>query len=103
MKAILEKPIIVDMVQGEIHQAKISRSEPEWSLNLKKALALLFQAKIDSSSWLPSVDNQVNFLHIPSAGVILNINNCKYLHVDFGLFVNSSYVNDLKNHLLQPN
>ena len=59
MKVILEKPIVVEVVQGEIREAKISRAEPEWSLNMKKALALLFQAKIDSSSWLPSADNEV--------------------------------------------
>ena len=60
IKAILEKPIIVEVVQGEIRQAQISKTEPEWSVNMKKALALLFQAKVDSASWLPTADNQVN-------------------------------------------
>ena len=59
IKVILEKPIIVDVVQGEIRQAKISKAEPEWSVNMKKALALLFQTKINSASWLPTADNQV--------------------------------------------
>ena len=61
IKAILEKPIIIEIIQGEIRNAKISGAEPEWSVNMKKALALLFQTKIDSASWLPTEENQVNY------------------------------------------
>merc|ERR1711899_261495 len=59
IKAILEKPIIIEIIQGEIRNAKISGAEPEWSVNMKKALALLFQTKIDSASWLPTEENQI--------------------------------------------
>ena len=52
LRSLLEQPIVVELVRGEIRQARISREEPEWSVNFKKALALLFQAKVDSSSWL---------------------------------------------------
>jgi hypothetical protein len=37
------------MTNGEIHSAKISRDEPIWSVNFKKALALQFQTKYDVS------------------------------------------------------
>lgn len=57
-KQLLEQPIIFELVQGEIREAKISRDEPEWSVNFKKALALLFQTKFDAASWQPE-ENQV--------------------------------------------
>ncbi len=60
---ILSQPIEVELnQQGEIKQAKIVRSDPEWSVNLKKSLALLYQTKMDSSSW-QTQDNQVNAKH----------------------------------------
>ena len=37
------------MTNGEIHSAKISKEEPVWSVNFKKALALQFQTKYDVS------------------------------------------------------
>lgn len=37
------------MTNGEIHSAKISKGEPIWSVNFKKALALQFQTKYDVS------------------------------------------------------
>lgn len=59
LRRILEQPIIFELVRGEIREAKISREEPEWSVNFKKALALLFQAKVDTSSWMGE-ENQIN-------------------------------------------
>ena len=58
IQKILEQPIVFNLVQGEISQAKISKSEPQWSVNFKKALALLFQTKVDAASWKPE-ENQV--------------------------------------------
>jgi len=52
LKVILEQPIIVEFINGEIKEAQISKNEPEWSVNLKKGLALLFQAKVDVATWL---------------------------------------------------
>ena len=52
LQVILSQPIIVEFVNGEILEAQISKTEPEWSVNLKKGLALLFQAKIDVATWL---------------------------------------------------
>jgi hypothetical protein len=46
----MEKPIMITLVNGEIKSAKISRDEPVWSVNFKKALALQFQTKMDVSS-----------------------------------------------------
>ncbi len=57
-KQILEQPIIFELVEGEIREAKISKEEPEWAVNFKKALALLFQTKFDAASWQPE-ENQV--------------------------------------------
>nr|ADD73552.1 vitellogenin 2 [Paracyclopina nana] len=59
LKRILEQPIVFELARGEIREAKISREEPEWSVNFKKALALLFQAKVDTSSWMGE-ENQIN-------------------------------------------
>ena len=61
IRSLLEQPIVFELVRGEIRLAKISREEPEWSVNFKKALALLFQTKVDSSSWQPE-GNHVRFL-----------------------------------------
>ena len=60
IKLILEQPIVVEMCHrhGEFREAKVSATEPMWSINLKKALAVLFQTKFDTASWLPEV-NQV--------------------------------------------
>ena len=58
-RQILEQPIIFELVQGEIREAKISRDEPEWAVNFKKALALLFQTKFDAAAWEPE-RNQVS-------------------------------------------
>lgn len=55
---LLAQPIVVELVNGEIRQAQISREEPEWSINFKKALALLFQTKFDAAPWQPE-DNQI--------------------------------------------
>ena len=52
IKELLKKPIVFEVLRGEIREAKIARIEPEWSVNLKKSLAVLFQAKIDASSYL---------------------------------------------------
>ena len=52
LQVILSQPIIVEFVNGEILEAQISKTEPEWSVNLKKGLALLFQAKVDVATWL---------------------------------------------------
>ena len=61
LKVILEQPIIVEFINGEIKEAQISKNEPEWSVNLKKGLALLFQAKVDVATWLnEEAMNQVN-------------------------------------------
>ena len=60
IRSLLEQPIVFELVSGEIRLAKISREEPEWSVNFKKALALLFQTKVDSSSWQPE-GNHVRF------------------------------------------
>jgi len=58
-KQILEQPIIFELVEGEIREAKISKEEPEWAVNFKKALALLFQTKFDAASWQPE-ENQIS-------------------------------------------
>ena len=58
VKLILEQPIAVELLHGAIREAKVSSTEPVWSINLKKALAVLFQTKFDTASWLPEV-NQV--------------------------------------------
>ena len=52
------------MVNGEIKSAKVSKDEPVWSVNFKKALALQFQTKMDSSSpsWEEQQQNQVKII-----------------------------------------
>jgi len=59
VKLILEKPMVVELLHGEIREAKVAPGEPVWSVNLKKALAVLFQTKFDAASWLPEV-NQIS-------------------------------------------
>jgi hypothetical protein len=50
--AILEKPVQFKVAyNGEVGVVEVSKEEPEWSINFKKALIVLFQAKIDSYSW----------------------------------------------------
>lgn len=46
----LSKPFVFRMRNGEIVEPRASRSEPVWSLNFKKGLALQFQTKFDSSA-----------------------------------------------------
>ena len=47
--SILSKPIMFSVSNGEIHSAKVSKDEPVWSVNFKKALALQFQTKWEVS------------------------------------------------------
>jgi len=53
----LSQPMMFTMTNGEITSAKISKNEPVWCVNFKKALALQFQAKMDVSSRLNDDSN----------------------------------------------
>lgn len=44
-KAILESPVSFSLLDGEVRSVAASKSEPVWSINIKKALIALFQAK----------------------------------------------------------
>ena len=48
-KQILAKPIeFVVACDGAIRKVVVSKNEPEWSINFKKALLVLFQTKVDT-------------------------------------------------------
>ena len=47
---VLAQPIVLSLSEGEIRSAKVSRDEPVWSVNFKKALALQLQTKLDLSN-----------------------------------------------------
>ena len=66
--------------QGEIREAKISREEPEWSVNLKKALAVLFQAKFDVASWLSEEKQQEVFFL--SYRIVISIGYFSAIRID---------------------
>jgi hypothetical protein len=51
------------MSEGEIRSAKVSRDEPVWSVNFKKALALQLQTKLDLSN-REQEENRVRYLEI---------------------------------------
>jgi len=59
VKKVLELPVVIDLLHGEIQEVKVSPEEPVWSVNLKKALAVLFQTKFDAAAWLPE-ENQIS-------------------------------------------
>ena len=50
-KRILAMPVLVklDGETGAIGAVKVSKSEPEWSVNYKKGIVSLFQVKMESS------------------------------------------------------
>ena len=65
---ILAKPVaFFHDCNGAVREVTVSKDEPEWSINFKKALIVLFQAKVDSYSW-ELEQNRVNisFSNIPT-------------------------------------
>ena len=65
---ILAKPVALFLdCNGAVREVTVSKDEPEWSINFKKALIVLFQAKVDSYSW-ELEQNRVNnsFSNIPT-------------------------------------
>ena len=48
---ILSMPVeFVMACNGAVREITVSRDEPEWSLNFKKALVVLFQSTVDTYS-----------------------------------------------------
>ena len=48
---VLANPVeFVVACDGSVRQVTVSRQEPEWSLNFKKALVVLFQSTVDTYS-----------------------------------------------------
>ena len=48
---LLAKPVeVVISCNGAIREVAVSRDDQKWSINFKKALVVLFQAKVDSYS-----------------------------------------------------
>merc|ERR1712198_267136 len=48
---VLANPVeFVVACDGSVRQVTVSRNEPEWSLNFKKALVVLFQSTVDTYS-----------------------------------------------------
>ncbi len=46
----LESPVVFRMTEsGEVKTITVSRDEPEWSVNFKKAIVLLFQTKFENT------------------------------------------------------
>ena len=46
----LEKPIQMKIVNGKIESVSISKTEPLWTVNFKRALAAQLQLQLDGSS-----------------------------------------------------
>jgi len=51
--------MLFTMTNGEITTAEISKDEPVWCVNFKKAIALQFQAKSDATSRLNDEGNNL--------------------------------------------
>ena len=61
---ILSKPVEFIMAcDGAVREVVVSRDEPEWSLNFKKALIALFQSTVDTYS-IELEQNRVSFYHL---------------------------------------
>jgi len=87
----LESPVVFNMVQGKITVLKMSALEPEWTVNIKKALVsqLKIQFPIVGSS-SPVVDNQIE----QSATVLPNFFQVMEPAVD-GVCMNTYTVTEL--------
>ena len=49
---ILGKPVeFVIACNGAVREIAVSKDDPEWSINFKKAIIVIFQATVDSYSW----------------------------------------------------
>jgi len=59
-KQMLESPVEFQVQQGEISAIKISNQEPQWSVNMKKALVATVKIQLPSQQHLVSSQNQVN-------------------------------------------
>jgi len=63
-RQVLESPVEFQVQQGEISAIKISAQEPQWSVNMKKALVSTVKIQLPSQQqWLSSqnqVDNNMN-------------------------------------------
>ena len=61
---ILAKPVeFVVACDGAVRELTVSRDEPEWSLNFKKALVVLFQSTVDTYS-IELEQNRVSLISI---------------------------------------
>ena len=59
---VLANPVeFVVACDGSVRQVTVSRQEPEWSLNFKKALVVLFQSTVDTYS-MELEQNRVSLL-----------------------------------------
>ena len=75
---ILANPVeFVVACDGSVRQVTVSRQEPEWSLNFKKALVVLFQSTVDTYS-MELEQNRVSLLFS-----VRNDNSCVELLYHF--------------------
>ena len=67
---ILSKPVeFVMACDGAVREVVVSRDEPEWSLNFKKALIVLFQSTVDTYS-IELEQNRVSFISLEELYII---------------------------------
>ena len=83
---LLAKPVeVVISCNGAIREVAVSRDDQKWSINFKKALVVLFQAKIDSYS-IELEENRVSSVLITRCWNVLLINDKNYKYVIIRLF-----------------
>ena len=72
---ILAKPVeVVVACDCAVRELTVSRDEPEWSLNFKKALVVLFQSTVDTYS-IELEQNRVSLISILRSLIRYNLQN----------------------------
>lgn len=99
---ILANPVeFVVACDGSVRQVTVSRQEPEWSLNFKKALVVLFQSTVDTYS-MELEQNRVSRIFLIKSvksfvGKIYNfILPCSFIH-SYSVFLNRSNIHQRRD------
>ena len=94
---VLANPVeFVVACDGSVRQVTVSRQEPEWSLNFKKALVVLFQSTVDTYS-MELEQNRVSllfFVRNDNSCVLLYhfILSCIFFHSDFNFLTDPASI-----------
>ena len=95
---VLANPVeFVVACDGSVRQVTVSRQEPEWSLNFKKALVVLFQSTVDTYS-MELEQNMVSriFLIRSVETFVGKILPCSFIH-SYSVFLNRSNIHQRRD------